>query len=365
MLAGWAWCALAATVWWACGGPLPFLLAPMATFALAQALGWPLREWRHGRACGQCLLGVALGLRFTEEVFEGLWSRWPVILLAALLALMPAWLVYQAYRRWARQTPLTACLCALPGGASEMAMLADRHGANTAAVAWTQALRVTLVVSVVPWCLMGTGALTKADGVSALMPFMGTQRMGWAHWMPWVMWALWTGLVCLPTHWLHRRQWPNVWLMGPLLATVALMAAGPQTMGLMTLPPGALEFAQLCLGMTLAARLDRRTWKEAPRLTIVAIGVVLGSLVLCGALAVCLAWGGPQVPRAWLTHGLSMAPGGMAEMALLARQSGAWLPEVIATHVLRLALVLCLAPWLVRWVRRHATPPSEGAAPGA
>lgn len=371
VLAGWVWCALAAVLWSLCGGPLPFLLAPMVAYALARALNWPLREWRHGRAWGQCLLGVALGLRFTEEVFEGLWSRWPVILLAAVLALLPAWLGYLAYRRWAGQTPLTACLCALPGGASEMALLAERHGASTSAVAWTQALRVTVVVSLVPWLLLGMGALAPPAADNTFGPLAGWRQIASAPWGPWVMCALWTGLLSLPTYGLHRRGWPNVWMMAPLLGTVVLMAflpalqraAGDVTVS-MQLPPGALAFAQLCLGMTLASRLDRRAWRAAPRLTAVAVTVVLGSLALCGLLALLLTWCGPTVPQAWLTHGLSLAPGGMAEMALLARQSGAWLPEVIATHVMRLGLVLCLAPWLVRWAQRRRTPSSEGGALG-
>ena len=66
MLAGWLVCALAAWAWAHFGGPLPFLLAPMLTLALSRAFDGPLAEWRHGRAMGQCVLGVGLGLWWAD-----------------------------------------------------------------------------------------------------------------------------------------------------------------------------------------------------------------------------------------------------------------------------------------------------------
>ncbi len=335
----------------------------MLAFALARAWGWPLAEWRHGRALGQCVLGVALGLRFTEEVVAGLLSRWPLIVGMALLALLPAWLGYHAYRRWGRVSPVSACLCALPGGASEMAVLAERHGASASAVALTQGLRVTLVVSLVPWALMSVGALHPLEPWA---PVAATTA-----WPTWAWTLAWAALISLPTAWLHHRRWSNVWMMGPLLATAALQVgwvalAAPDAQGavrsgvtapMLSWPPGGMEVAQLCLGMTLGVRLDRAAWRAAPRLSLVAMGVVLASLVMCLGLAGLMAWALPGVPHAWLTHGLSLAPGGMAEMALLARQSGAWLPEVIATHVVRLCLVVGMAPWLARSFCRDEAPP--------
>jgi membrane AbrB-like protein len=352
----------------------------MLAFAIARGLGAPAAEWRHGRALGQCVLGVGLGLRFTDDVVSGLLARWPLIVAMALLALLPAWIGYQAYRRWGRVSPVSACLCALPGGASEMAVLAERHGASTSAVALTQGLRVTLVVSVVPWALIAWMALSGLPqgeplvrgGAAAAPSGWGA---GWAAWWthtgPWALTGLWAALISLPTAWLHRRRWSNVWMMAPLLATAALMVGWEAVQGheaRLQWPPGAMEAAQLCLGMTLGGRLDRDAWAAAPRLSLVALGVVLASLLLCLALAGAVAWALPGVPHGGLTHSLSLAPGGMAEMALLARQNGAWLPEVIATHVVRLGLVLWMAPWLVRWVQqRHAqlssdatSPPSEG-----
>ncbi|MEY4429354.1 MAG: hypothetical protein RLZZ182_2043, partial [Pseudomonadota bacterium] len=223
VLAGWLVCALAAWAWARFGGPLPFLLAPMLTLALSRAFEGPLAEWRHGRAMGQCVLGVGLGLRFTDEVVSGLVDRWPWILLLAVLALLPAVMGYAVYRRWGRLSPVSACLCALPGGASEMALLAERHGASSAAVALTQGLRVALVVSVVPWGLMTLGALPTLT--VELVPVGPRAAWPWALWGLTLLWAL---AVAVPTAALHRRQWSNVWMMAPLCLTAVVSVVGAQ-----------------------------------------------------------------------------------------------------------------------------------------
>lgn len=360
---GWAVAACGGLVWWAAGGPLPWLLGPMVAFGIARGVGAPVAEWGWGRALGQCLIGVGLGLRFTPEVVGGLVARWPVLLTLAVLALTPAFVGVWAYRRWAGLDRAGAWLCALPGGASEMAVLAERHGVSAATVALTQGLRVALVVSLVPWSAVRVegglhGPAEAASSAAGASAFVVACTLGWAL------------LLAAPTAWLHRRHWPNVWMMLPLLATAILTAwlgQGADGRSPMALPVGLMDTAQLLLGITLGSKLDAPAWRRAPRLSLVAAGVVLVSMAVCAVLAWLLALGVNGVPAPWLTHYLALAPGGMAEMALMARQSGAFLPEVIATHVLRLMLVLAVAPTLMRRLAvpvpravAGRAPPSDG-----
>lgn len=365
VLSGWVVAVFGAVLWSWAGGPLPWLLGPMVAYGLARGLGVPLREWGWGRALGQCVIGVGLGTRFTPEVVAGLAERWPWLLTLAVLALLPAPLGMWAYRRWGGLDRIGSWLCALPGGASEMAVLAERHGVPAAPVALTQGLRVALVVSLVPWSLLWLpGELAP---VGALRSAPGGTVLAWQAGLFTLAWAL---LIAWPTAALHRRRWPNVWMMLPLLATAVLMSVLPawtahRPLGLaLTVPAVALDAAQLLLGITLGSKLDAQAWRQAPRLTAVATGVVLTSVGLCGLVAWCAAAVLPGGPAPWLTHYLALAPGGMAEMALLARQSGAFLPEVIATHVLRLMLVLALAPGLLRGVAsRSPSGPLPPATP--
>ena len=177
---GWGLALSGALVWWGLHGPLPWLLGPMLAFGIARGLGWPVAEWALGRPLGQCVIGVALGLRFTPDVVADLWQGWPWLVLLAVLALSPAILGAWAYRRWGKLPLRAAWLCGLPGGASEMAVLAERHGVSPSQVALTQGLRVALVVSLVPWSLSALGVdLSGAVPLAPALPHASASSWGW------------------------------------------------------------------------------------------------------------------------------------------------------------------------------------------
>lgn len=367
---GWLLALAGACFWQGLGGPLPCLLGPMLAVALSRAWRLPVAEWGPGRALGQLFIGVGLGLNFTPSVAAELADRWPLVMGVALLALWPGVLGAWAYQRWAGLSRPTAWLCALPGGASEMAVLASHHGVSPSVVALTQGLRVALVVSVVPGLLMLWGDMPwRAPDVPWVLQVLSVDlfALAWpelAAVQPWGMAPL-GGLLLAGAalaRWGRGRGWPNVWLMAPLCLTAA-WSAWPvvSAASWAHMPAPCMNLAQALLGIALGSKLDAPAWRQAPRLSLVAAVVVLGGVLGSAVLALGLAW-------AWgglaLTHYLALAPGGMAEMALLARQMQAHLPEVIAAHVLRLGLVLTVAPWwLTRMSRRQSAvvpPPSGG-----
>ena len=371
---GWMMALLGLGVWQGLGGPLPWLLGAMLAVAVARAWGMPLAEWSWGRALGQLFIGVGLGLNFTPTVVAELANRWPLVLGVALLALWPGALGAWAYQRWAGLSRPAAWLCALPGGASEMAVLAKHHGVSPSVVALTQGLRVALVVSLVPALLLWWGDMPwRATGPSWVWQLWSAGL--WAHgWtepsaaqtftMALTMAPL-AGLLsagaCL-AWWGQGRGWPNVWLMAPLCLTALLSAWSEVSAASHAhMPALCMNLAQALLGIALGSKLDAQAWRQAPRLSLVAAAVVLSGVLGSAALALGLAWACGGLA---LTHYLALAPGGMAEMALLARQMQAHLPEVIAAHVARLALVLSLAPWwlsrVTTRVRSRGLPPSGG-----
>jgi uncharacterized protein len=354
---GWLIALLGVAVWQGLGGPLPWLLGAMLAVALARACGLPLAEWAWGRALGQLFIGVGLGLNFTPTVMAELADRWPLVLGVAFLALWPGALGAWAYQRWAGLSRPAAWLCALPGGASEMAVLAPRYGVAPSVVALTQGLRVALVVSVVP------GLLLLWSGMPGRPPELSWARQLWsagfeAFHVPefsvpeaWALAPL-AGLLLAGSvlaRWGQKRNWPNVWLMAPLCVSAAASAwPGVSAAAHAHMPAVCMDLAQALLGIGLGSKLDAHAWRQAPRLSLVAAAVVLGAVIGSGGIALALAWLAGGLP---VTHHLALAPGGMAEMALLARQMQAHLPEVIAAHVLRLFLVLSLTPWWLARIR--------------
>ncbi|MBL8481432.1 MAG: AbrB family transcriptional regulator [Rhodocyclaceae bacterium] len=93
------------------------------------AAGSRRRPPAAGRQFGQIVIGAALGLYFTPAVGREVLSYAPSIVLAALAAVLTGYLSGLILAALARTDGASAFFASLPGGAAEMSVLAERHGA--------------------------------------------------------------------------------------------------------------------------------------------------------------------------------------------------------------------------------------------
>lgn len=316
--------------------PLPWMLGPLFAVALLRISGLPLVGLSGGRQAGQWAIGTALGLYFTPQVLAELGQHSGVIVLmassAVLLGLLAAWVL----ERWGQVSAATAFFAGLPGGASEMVVLAERHGGAVDRIAAAHALRVMLVVSTIPFVLhhgsrASAGAmphLFMPDG--ALVELIAVSLVGVAV--------------------LTRLRVANAWVLGPLLLVGTLTAAN-QPLG--HLPSALVNAGQLLLGTALGLRFAPGFFRAAPRflaVSTVATGLTLG---LCGLFSWALSLG-IGLPVSSLL--LAASPGGMAEMSITARELHLSVPLVTATHVLRVLLLTVCAPLLCQHYLRWRQP---------
>jgi membrane AbrB-like protein len=338
--------ALALAAAWACvalGTPLPWIIGPLlATAALGMA-GVPLAASNRLRNVGQWMIGIALGLYFTPEVIGLLWRLAPALLAGIGWALLMGYAFYRLLRRATPgEEPATPFFAAAIGGASEMALLAERHGGRVDRVAAAHSLRVLLVVVLIPF------AYQAADihGVDSTLPAMQELRpLGLV------------GLLAASAGGMALLAWfkvPNPWVLGALAATALLTAGGLE---LSALPRSASNAGQLFIGVALGARFTPDFARAAPRWL---AAVALGTLAMIVASA-AFAWGLAQLAGLHpATVLLGTSPGGIAEMCITAKVLQLGVPVVTAFHVTRYVAVVVLTVPLYRWeTRRRST-----AAPG-
>ena len=107
--------------------PLPWMIGPLVAMAACNFAGAQLRAPAGGRAAGQLIIGVALGLYFTRAVAVEVLAQWPLLLAAGLLAVLlgvvGGWLLSRA----GAVDPTTAFFASVPGGATEMTLLGERY----------------------------------------------------------------------------------------------------------------------------------------------------------------------------------------------------------------------------------------------
>lgn len=324
----------------ALGTPIPWMIGPLVATALVSVLGAPVASWVPCRNAGQWVIGTALGLYFTPAVGALVAGLWWAILLGVVWACVLGW----GFGRWLHHAHApqladlspealraTTYFAGAIGGASEMTLIAERHGARTDLVASAHSLRVLMVTLSLPFAMQAWGV----HGLDATGTAVRTVQ--------------WSGLVALATLtglgvWaMVRLDRANPWFMGALVATMLVTLADVR---LTALPVELTNAAQLVIGISLGVRFSPEFVRAAPRwLGSVGMATVV-MMLLCAAFGSALAWLTGLHPATLI---LGTSPGGIAEMAITAKVLQLGVPVVTAFQVCRLVAVLILAEPLYRW----------------
>ncbi len=319
--------------------PLPWMIGPLLATAMAGMSGVPMVASPLLRNAGQWAIGTALGLYFTPQVVALVASHWVVILTGivwalALGAAFGGWLAYSNRGLEGLDKPTTFFASAI-GGASEMTVLAERHGARIDLVVSAHSLRVLMVVLLIPFGFQWAGL----HGLDPSAPGPQEVRLG--------------GLIvlcaaCLAGALLMSRfKLSNPFVLGPLAVALLLTANGIE---LSALPRWITNLGQLFIGVALGTRFTRAFIRTAPRwLATVAIGTLV-MIVLSAAYAWIVAELAGLHPA---TVMIGTSPGGIAEMCLTAKALQLGVPVVTALHVTRMVAVVVLAGPLFRVGRRQ------------
>ncbi|WP_426318792.1 AbrB family transcriptional regulator [Pseudoduganella sp. R-43] len=328
--------------------PLPWLIGPLFASAALRIAGVDLCCPVPARAAGQWAIGTMLGLYFTPAVLAVVAARAGYIALAVAFALALGCLCAWLLKRLADVSAATAFFSMALGGAFEMAVQGERHGAVAQHVAAAQGVRLMFVVSFLPFVLrywsrhgmppLPAGAsLAPARAVAALPPGAAEALLAF---------GLLAGVTCAMGWLLWKRGVPNAWVLGPLFGA-GLLAAAQVPVG--AVPEWMVRTGQLCIGLSLGTRFTPGFLHTAPRFMAAVAACTATALGLAALFGLVLAKFGGLHPATAL---LATSPGGIAEMALTARALHVEVPVVTAFHVCRMVvLVLAVGPAFRRLLR--------------
>lgn len=315
-------CALAGTACAWLRMPLPWMIGPLLAMAACNFGGAQLRAPPGSRPVGQIIIGTALGLYFTPQVARELIGLWPVLVAAAVLALVIGISCGWLLSRLSGIDRATAFFASIPGGATEMAVLAERFGARVDHVALAQSLRVLVVVIVIPFALTYSG-VHGTDGYIPADTIFDGGRLA-------MLLAVATGAGGL----FALARVGSAFMFGPLLATALLTGFDVRFSSM----PGTLSnLAQLLLGCALGTRFERKSLATLPAYSAAAIGSIFAAIGLSTLAAYLLALAG-GLNFASLV--LAAAPGGIAEMCITAKVLQLGVPMVTAAHVVRVVVLV-------------------------
>ncbi len=316
--------------------PLPWMIGPLLAMAVCNFSGAQLAAPPLARELGQIFIAITLGLYFTPVVAGEVLRNAFVLVAAAFGAILLGYVGGRVLSRSADIDDATAFFASVPGGAMEMANLAERFGAAVDKVAVAHSLRILMVVCITPFALTFAGA----HGGDVYQPVR--IPLEWAK-LP-VLFAIAGagGLI------FSRLRFPNPWMMGPLIATILVTASGLE---FSSMPALLTNCGQVFLGCALGSRFSRGFLRDAPRFVLAVVACVVLTMLLSAGMG----WG---LARAAGIYAPSMilatAPGGIAEMSITARTLQLGVALVTAAHVTRVLIILMFTrPLYQALQRRH------------
>ncbi|MEM6565373.1 MAG: AbrB family transcriptional regulator [Pseudomonadota bacterium] len=311
--------------------PLPWLLGPIFACLSAALAGLPLKGLTTVNEGMRTILGVAVGATLTPAVIATLPGMWPTLMLLPVMIIAIGLIGIPYFQRvWGFDFP-TAYYSAMPGGLQDMLVFGEEAGGNPRTLSLVHAARVSVIVVALPFLLQGIwdADLSNPPGVPAVtVP---------AH-------ELAIMVACAILGWQGARYFGlfGASILGPLILTTVVTLTG----FLHYRPPAeAIWAAQFFIGMTIGAKYSGITMAEVRRDLAAGIG-------FCGILIVLTVIFVEAIYVLKLAPGqealLAFAPGGQAELTVLAIIVGADMAFVVAHHVLRIFVVILGAPVAVR-----------------
>ncbi len=314
--------------------PLPLLIGPMLACLVAALAGVPLQGIGVVSVGMRTVVGVAVGASITPAVV----GRLDEFVISAVL--VPAFVVvialagYPYFRRVWGFDRTTAFYAAMPGGLQEMIAFGQDAGANPRALSLVHATRILVIAASMPFIITGIFdvSLDNPPGPPALdVPALELVVM----------------VACALVGWLGGQR---IGLFGAaILGPLALTAVASLTGLIHNRPPAeAIYVAQFFIGISVGVHYVRITAAELRRVVLAALGYCAILAVISSVFAGLLVMTG-VVPQ--LEAMLAFAPGGQAELTVLAIAAGADLAYVVSVHLLRVVIVILLAPIAARLAR--------------
>ncbi|MDS9467738.1 AbrB family transcriptional regulator [Paracoccus sp. MBLB3053] len=314
--------------------PLPWLLGPMLACLIAALAGVPMAGAGWFGILMRTILGVAVGASITPEVLAGLPE------MAASLAFVPvfigviALIGYPLFRKAFGLDHATAWYGAMPGGLQDMLVFGEEAGGNVRALSLIHATRVLVIVTVAPLIMAVSWGLDLSQPPGQPIGSVAPQEIVLMCACGFLGWQL-----------AERIGIFGASILGPMVLTMILSLSGL----IQHRPPAEMiQIAQYFIGIAVGSKYAGITLREL-RLYVSA-GLVY-SLALAAISLVFI----EVITHLDLAPGLdaflAFLPGGQAEMIVIAIIAGADLAYVVSHHLLRMVLVILLAPVMARIFR--------------
>lgn len=325
--------------------PLPWMIGAMVATTAGSLAGLDLFMYRWVRGPNVAVLGVMLGSSFTPAIVARFGDWLATIAGLAVYVVLVTAILYAYFRRYGHFDRVTAFFAASPGGLNEMTIVGRELGGDDRLIALVHGARILMVVMTIPIGFM----IFEEYRPSARPPMGGTLlEMSWRE-------ALILGGCALAGAFGARAiRLPAAFVVGPMLLSALVHVLGWSE----ARPPAVLiGLAQVVIGAAVGARFSGVRLYTIARVLLLSLGSTAVMVALTAIFALVLRHATDTSIEAVI---LAYAPGGLAEMSLVALALAIDSAFVASHHVLRIVMIVIVAPMLFRrFLRPPPKPPAS------
>ncbi|MBP1964358.1 AbrB family transcriptional regulator [Paenibacillus aceris] len=327
--------------------PLPWLLGPMvlaflgARFLKKVKPFWP----SYLRDTALIIIGYSIGLSFTMGTLKEMGQQLPSMILMTVLLLLFSALIAVCVSKLSGLPLPTVLMGSIPGGLSQMIILAeDTEGIDLTVMTFLQVSRLMMIIFCVPLLVFSPlfggdrSAITESAEVSAY----------WSDLFPNIFLF---AFVCVAFALLAKKiRFPSAYLLGPMIVTAILHLSGVSGPAL---PSSLLQFSQLLIGTYVGLLLRPESLTHKVR--IIGLAIVSGMVLILGSLGLSAMLSHMHGVSA-ATAFLAMAPGGMDQMGIMAKEVQADIATVSCYQLFRTWFIFFAVPPLLKLAFKYLIP---------
>ena len=322
--------------------PIPWLLGPMAALLIASRfknvkLIWPVSM----RNTGLIIVGYSIGISFTKSSLSNMISHLPsMLILTTLIVLVCACSAFVMSKYSGIDYP-TSLTSSIPGGLSQIVVFAEEmKGIDITTVTFFHVTRVIMVVFLVP--LLIISPLFAANRTNDSPKILDNVIPEWSDLFPLIFLF---ALICFLAARIGKIfKLPAPYFLGPVIVTAAIGLLGLQGP---PLPLSLLDISQFMVGGYIGLLLKPEQLDNKRKTLLLAL--MNGLILICTTMFFSFLLT-QYYDLSPITVFLSLAPGGMDQMGIIAQEVNADVSTVTSYQLFRMAFIYAAVPPLLKLV---------------
>ncbi|AXK47991.1 ammonia monooxygenase [Aliarcobacter trophiarum LMG 25534] len=314
--------------------PLPWLLGSIfATTLSIRFEKLPIISPKTFSPPARILIGIAIGSAFTPEILNYIPHYFVSLLLVVPFTILVIFFGTYYYYKVLKYDLKTSYLGSMPGGVIEMVIIGEELKADTTKITLMQSSRLFFVVVSLPFIIQYIFQIDIRGNQLLTTPLKNIDFFEF--------FVLYT-LSIFAAIFAKRIKVTAAFLMGPMILSIFLFSTGVFTVAI---PDEFLKFIQIVFGVIIGFTFRNVPFKIIYKTLLATFGHFIILFILCAIFIAIIFY---SLDFKVLDILLAFGPGGQTEINLIALLVGANLPYITLHHIVRLLIVMNIAPIIAR-----------------